>query len=183
MRGASLLGSLTLRRVRAGVAVIAVIAGTVVVASWVVVVASPVASSVAAVASITIRALSSKVALFIAFEAIARSSSWSVSSSVRLRSSVSRPCEVHLHPFALDVAAVQVLDGILSTVHLRKGHESKGESILWLYVDVSDFAELAEDVLEVLVLDVGGQSTDVHLWFLHRLVRHKSIIVISIDSI
>lgn len=179
MRGASLLGSLTLRRVGAGVAVIA---GTVVVASRVVV-ASTVASSVAAVASITIRALSSKVTLLIAFEAIARSSSWSIASSVRLGSSVSRACEVHLHPFAFDVATVQVLDGILSTVHLRKGHESKGESILGLDVDVSDFPELAEDVLEVLVLNVGRQSTDVHLWFLHWLVRHKSIIVIWIDSI
>lgn len=181
MRSASLLGSLTLRRLRAGVAVIA---GTVVVTSWVVVVvASAVASSIAAVASIRIWALSSKVAFFIAFVAIARSSSWSIASSVLLGTSVSRPCEVHLHPFALDVAAVHVLDGILSTVHLREGHESKGESILWLDVDVSDFPELGEDVLQVVVLDVDRQSTDVHLWFLHWLVRHKSIIVIQIDSI
>lgn len=152
MRGASLLGSLTLRRLRAGVAVIT---GTVVVTSWVVV-ASAVASSVAAVAtvatiatvaSIRIWALSSNVTFFIAFEAIAWSSSWSIAPSVLLGTSVSRPCEVHLHPFALDIAAVHVLDGILSTVHLREGHESKGESILGLDVDVSDFPELGEDVL------------------------------------
>lgn len=87
MGGTSLLGSLTLRRARLR----AIIAGTVVVASRVVV-ASAIASSVAAVASVRIWALSSKVAFFIAFEAIARSSSWSVPSSVRLRASVSRPC-------------------------------------------------------------------------------------------
>lgn len=153
MRGASLLGSLTLRRarLRAG---IAIIAGTVVVASRVVV-ASAIASSIAAVASIRIWALSSKVTFFIAFEAIARSSSWSVATSVRLRASVARPCEVHLHPFALDIAAVHVLDGILSTVHLCEGHECKRESILRLNVDVSDFPELGEDLLQVVVLDVG----------------------------